>query len=132
VSATSLSRSAARRRRWWRIFRNTLVLLAVAAAVGWSIGFQRAYGTWPGLDVGSRINWCGRVYHVAVTDLTLSEVNTDPQHPVQRLFRYPPYIPRRDVLGVPPAGGGDPAVVCPGALFIRIGADRYTKYLPAA
>lgn len=117
-----------RRRRWWRIIRNTIVLLGLAAVIGWAIGFQRAYGTWPGLDVKDRINWCGHVYRIAVTDLTAAEVNSpDPTHPVQIMFSYPPHFPRRDVLAIPPS---DPNA-CPGALYIHSASDRYTKYLPA-
>jgi hypothetical protein len=126
VGTASIERTVRRRRRW-RIARNTFFLLVLGAAVAAAIAFQRAYGTWPGLDVNNRINWCHKVYRVAVTDLTLAEVNTDPAHPVEPLFRYPPHLPRRDVLGVPTAGS--PAT-CPGALFIRVGSDRYTRYLP--
>jgi hypothetical protein len=116
------------RRRWWRIVRNAIVLLALAAAGGWSAGFQRSYGTWPGLDVKDRINWCARVYRTTVTDLTWVEVDRDSQHPLQVLFSYPPYFPRQDVLGVrnPEPGG------CPTALYIRTGLDRYTKYRASA
>jgi hypothetical protein len=115
------------RRRWWRIVRNAIVLLAVAAAGGWSAGFQRSYGTWPGLDVKDRINWCARVYRTTVTDLTWVEVDRDSKSPLQVLFSYPPYFPRRAVLGVRPEPGG-----CPAALYIRTGFDRYTKYRASA
>jgi len=112
------------RRRWWRALRNLVLCSALAAGIGWSIGFDRSYGTWPGLDVGDRINSCGKVYRVAVTDLTQGEVNDG--QVVEPLFEYPPQIPRREVYGVPAA-----APACPAALFIHTGADRWTKYLPA-
>jgi hypothetical protein len=107
-----------RRRRWWRILRNLLLLLALAAA---------AYGTWPFMDVGDRINWCGQVYRVAVTDLTWAEVNNGASSAVQPLFNYPPRLPRREVYGIPPTT----PTACPTQLFIHTGTDRYTKYLPA-
>jgi hypothetical protein len=114
------------RRGWWlRLFRNTLLFVGLAAGVGWSVGFQRAYGTCPGTDVGDRINWCNRAYKVAVTDLTDVEANQGLKGQLETLFSYPPHLPRRDVLGVPVAAPG-----CPEQLFIRTGPDRYTKYLP--
>jgi hypothetical protein len=114
------------RRRWWRILRNLIVLAALAAAAGWAVDFQRSYGAWPGMDVGDRINWCGQVYRVAVTDLTWTEVNAGSGAVVEPLFRYPPGLPRREVYGIPPTG----PTTCPTVLFIHAGTDRYTKYLP--
>jgi hypothetical protein len=116
------------RRRWWRILRNLIALAALAAAGVWAVQFQQAYATWPGMDVGNRINWCGKVYRVAVTDLTWAEVNDGSGSVVQPLFEYPPHIPRREVYGLEPAG----SIPCPVELFIHTGADRYTKYLAGA
>lgn len=117
---------AQRRRRVWRFLRNSLVFMSAAAVIGYGLGFHKRYGSWPGLHVGDRINWCGQNYRASVTDLTLAEVNNaDPGHPVEQLFSYPPHLPRADVYGVP-----TPAGSCPAALFVHDGSDRYTKYLP--
>lgn len=124
--ATKAAR-AQRRRRVWRFLRNSVLFMAVAAAVGYGLGFHHRYGAWPGLNVGDRISWCGQNYRASVTDLTLTEVNADPNHPVEQLFSYPPHLPRADVFGVP-----TPAGSCPTALFVDNGSDRYTKYLPPA
>jgi hypothetical protein len=114
------------RRRWWRILRNLIVLAALATAAVWAVDFQQSYGAWPGMDVGDRINWCGKVYRVAVTDLTWAEVNDGSGVVVEPLFRYPPQLPRREVYGIPPTV----PTTCPTAVFIHTGTDRYTKYLP--
>lgn len=113
-----------RRRFWWRVLRNTVVFSAVAAAVGWSLAFHRNYGTWPFLDVGERISWCGQDYRESVTDLTVNEVTASSNgRQVQPLFRYPPQLSKQNVLGVPVERG------CPERLFIRAASDRYTEYL---
>lgn len=112
-----------RRRFWWRVLRNTVVFSAVAAAVGWSLAFHRNYGAWPFLDVGERITWCGQDYQQSVTDLTVSEVNEGKSRPVEPIFRYPPQLPRQNVLAVPVERG------CPDRLYIRASSDRYTEFL---
>ncbi len=112
-----------RRRRVYRFLRNSALFMTVAAIGGYGLGFHHRYGSWPGLDVGDRINWCGQQYQSSVTDLTLSEVNTS-DRPVEQLFSYPPHLPRADVYGLP-----TPAGSCPTALYIHSGSDRYTKYL---
>jgi hypothetical protein len=117
---------ARRRRRVYRFLRNSVLFMAVAAVGGYGLGFHHQYGSWPGLDVGSRIHWCAQQYRSSVTDLTLSEVNdATPAHPVEQLFVYPPHLPRVDVWGVP-----TPAGTCPTALYVDSGSNRYTKYLP--
>jgi hypothetical protein len=118
-------RRAQRRRQVYRFLRNSVLFMGVAAVAGYGLGFHHSYGSWPGLAVGDRIHWCGQDYRAAVTDLTLTEVNTDPSHPVEQLFSYPPHIPRADVYGIP-----TPAGSCPSALYVHSGSDRYTKYLP--
>jgi len=118
------ARSRERRRFWWRVVRNTVLFSVVAAAVGWSLAFHRNYGTWPFLDIGDRIAWCGTDYERSVTDLTLSEVNAKKPQPVEPLFRYPPHLSRQNVLGVPPTRG------CPDRLYVRTSSDRYTEFLP--
>jgi hypothetical protein len=116
---------ARRRRRVYRFLRNSVLFTAVAAVGGYGAGFHHRYGSWPGLDVGDRIHWCGQQYRASVTDLTLSEVNTEPGHSVEQLFSYPPHLPRADVFGL-----ATPAGSCPSALYVDSGSDRYTKYLP--
>ncbi|MGQ0844109.1 MAG: hypothetical protein ACT4QF_08225 [Sporichthyaceae bacterium] len=110
-----------RRRFWWRVLRNTVAFSAVAAAVGWSLAFHSNYGSWPFLDVGERISWCGRDYEQSVTDMTIDEVNAKNDPDVGQLFRYPPKLSQQTVLGSPGP--------CPDRLYIRASSDRYTEFL---
>lgn len=117
-----------RRRFWWRVVRNTVIFSGVAAAVGWSVAFRQNYGSWPFLDIGDRITWCGQDYKQSVTDLTTPEVlraNQDRQ--VEHLFAYPPQLAKQNVLGVRMPQG------CTDRIYIRTAPDRYTEFLaPAA
>ncbi len=112
-----------RRRFWWRVVRNTVLFSVVAAAVGWSLAFRQNYGTWPFMDVGDRITWCGQDFKESVADLTLAEVNSHNSKPVQPMFEYPPQLSKQNVLGAPVDRG------CTDRLYIRTASDRYTEYL---
>lgn len=113
-----------RRRFWWRVVRNTLIFSAVAAAVGWSAAYRQNYGSWPFMEIGDRITWCGQDYKQSVTDLTTSEVlKVNQQRQVEPLFQYPPQLARKNVLGVRLPQG------CTDRLYLRAATDRYTEFL---
>ena len=113
-----------RSRFWWRVVRNTVIFSAIAAAIGWSVAFRQNYGSWPFLEIGDRITWCGQDYKQSVTDMTTPEVlKANQQRQVEPLFRYPPQLARKNVLGVRTQQG------CTDRLYLRAATDRYTEYL---
>lgn len=112
-----------------------LVAMAVLGGIGYSGWFRHSYGSWPGLDVGDRITWCGHDFHPAVTDLTRSEVDAaaEPQRPIVPAFRYPPVLPQATVLAAMRSSAEqaqEPTVPCAPTLYVPTGPDRFTSYLP--
>jgi hypothetical protein len=110
-----------------------LVGMLVLGLVGWSGWFRVTYGSFPGLEVGQRITWCGHDFHATVTDLTRDEADDDPTHPLVKAFAYPPVWHKATVFAaMRPAAdlAADPTVPCAPELYVRTGNDRFTRYLP--
>jgi hypothetical protein len=105
--------------------------MLVLGALGWSIWFHAAYGSYPGIDVGDRITWCGHDFHASVTDLTREEAQDPPTHLPK--FRYPPVWHQATVYAVMRTTAdlaAQPGASCASELYLRTGPDRYTRYLP--
>lgn len=124
------------RRRRPRLLGILASLLAVLTlgGVGYAGWFRVTYGSFPGLDIGDRITWCDTDFRRTVTDLTETEVATDPGHPIVPAFRYPPMLARDTVYAaMRPAAelAKNPALACAPELYVRTGPDRYTRFLPA-
>ena len=101
--------------------------------IGWSVWFRTTYGSFPGMEVGDRITWCGHDFRASVSDLTTEEANDDPAHPLVPAFKYPPVWNRATVhAAMRPAAelAANPALPCAPELYVRTGEDRYTRYLP--
>ena len=122
-----------RRRSGLRIVLSGLLAMVVLGLIGWSGWFRVTYGSFPGMNVGDRITWCGHDFHASVTDLTGAEANVDPAHPLVAAFKYPPVWHRTTVFAaVRPAAeiAARPELPCAAELYARTGQDRYTRYLP--
>lgn len=107
--------------------------MLILGGLGWAAWFHHTYGSFPGLQVGDRITWCGQDYRQSVTDLTAAEANVDPTKPIRPLFTYPPVLPQVTVYAAPRTPAelrADPALPCAPALYLRTGTDRWTRYLP--
>jgi hypothetical protein len=122
-----------RRPRLLGILTSLLAVLALGG-LGYAGWFRVTYGSFPGLDIGERITWCGTDFRRTVTDLTATEFTAEPGRPIVPAFRYPPVLPRDTVYAaMRPAAelAENPALACAPELYVRTGPDRYSRYLPA-